>query len=528
MAACYNGPNPADEDPRLRPTIWKWTKENAIDKGLDLSQTKDAINNHFFAGQAKDKWLNDIIGGRKTPFRSVANAAWKAQFNRRQIIKQAQNLSKTQAMGPIGRAAAFAGDIPRELATIGHAVVFPISHAGDLLINPLRWGTVFRGIFNTYRSGWYGKGSQIFHDQMMKDLKKKSLYDLGLRSSVDISEKSHATGLISRIFGKSSERAWDALKVMRYELWEQRMNKYLKPDMTQEQQLELGKEMANWANHATGSVKTVPTIGGLMFGPKLTASKLARLGADPWDTIKTFANWNNATYGQKAVAWTRLAGATQYGVGLAGFLAVNQGFLWATHSNQKVNWSDPDKPDFLAFKGFGMEGYIPGLHTEIRTLAQILATARLNPRTPGLANWQKQDAKDKFGAIAKIGGQYLMHKATPGLEETLELATGQDYQGRPLPALPWVNQPGTAKKPKYDWTEYALTHAPIPLTGPVGYFYKKLREGGTSSLDATAITRALIIFGIGMTGTHIAEDKPNQNMDEAAQVAKAKHILLGY
>jgi hypothetical protein len=105
------------------------------------------------------------------------------------------------------------------------------------------------------------------------------------------------------------------------------MSKYVKPGMSEAEVLDIGKNLADWANHATGSGKgPVSKLGGeVLFGPKLTQSKLNRISADPIKTVKTFANWEGATAGERAVAMTRL-GATQFLLTNLGFLAVNQGF----------------------------------------------------------------------------------------------------------------------------------------------------------------------------------------------------------
>jgi len=65
--------------------IWKWAKANGIDQGLPLEKVHDAINTQFFNGMAPPEWINDILSGRKTPFKALANDAWKAQYNRRII-----------------------------------------------------------------------------------------------------------------------------------------------------------------------------------------------------------------------------------------------------------------------------------------------------------------------------------------------------------------------------------------------------------------------------------------------------------
>jgi hypothetical protein len=56
------------------------------------------------------------------------------------------------------------------------------------------------------------------------------------------------------------------------------------------------------------------------------------------------------------------------------------------------------------------------------------------------------------------------------------------------------------------WGEYAASIGPIPLEGPISYVYQKLKEGGTSALDATTIIKGLILSGLGATGLHVGEE----------------------
>jgi hypothetical protein len=99
--ACYGGPIPVTDDERI--VIWKWAKANGIDKGLPIDKVGDAINEHFFGGQAKPEWITDILSGRKTPFKHLADDAWRKQYNRRTIVQQASELSRMASIGPAGK-----------------------------------------------------------------------------------------------------------------------------------------------------------------------------------------------------------------------------------------------------------------------------------------------------------------------------------------------------------------------------------------------------------------------------------------
>jgi hypothetical protein len=525
MADCYSGPNPVT-DPDERMAIWKWAKENGIDHGLPFEKIHDAINTHFFGGMARPEWINDILSGRKTPFKALADDAWKAQYRRRVITQQAKEVLGAQTLGPftrtLKRIVGVPLSIPRRLAVAGHGIVFPVTHGGDLILRPQSWAVFFRGAFNTWTKSW----SPAAAERLLDSMKRNPLWDTALRSGLDIGERSRAGNLVA-LSGKGSisERAWSMLTAMRFELWNHEMQRWLKPDMSREQVLDIGKNLAEWANHATGSARNpLPFAGNLFFGPKLTASKAARLVADPVKTIATFANWRGASAGEKAVASTRLSGLAQYaGTGLL-FLGVNWGINKALGVDDKknVNFFDPSRSDWLSFKGGGLEWSIPGMHSEIKVLGQILGTAFLDSQAAKKA----LRGQSKSAAIGQILGNYLVSKATPAIGLAKEIATQQVSLGphayRPVP---WSREAGSKKFPRYDPLEYALAHGPIPLTGPIRYFYDQQREAGASALDAVRLTKALIIFGLGLTGLHARQDYEAEQ-ESTPQRAAALHQAI--
>jgi hypothetical protein len=495
---CYSGPNPVT-DPKDRMIIWKWAKENGIDQGLPFAKIHDAINTHFFGGMARSEWIDDILSGRKTPFRTLANDVWRAQYNRRMITQQAQAQMKVYARSPLVNIAGRLWAIPRVFEVLGHGFSFPVTHGGDLALRPESWGVFMRGVLNSWTKSW----SPVAAEKVMATMERHPLYDLALRSVLDVGPKAHITNLV-RATGKGSlsERSFGILQVMRFELWRNEMEKYVTPDMNQETALDIGRNLAEWANHATGSAKgPISNLGGaVLFGPKLTQSKLNRMFVDPVKTINTFSNWETATPGEKAVAWTRLKGSTQYAASAIGFLAANQGFLWATGSHQKINFTDPTKSDFLAFKVGGLEFSLPGMHSEIRTLGRLLATTYMSEKA---LRGESRQAKQ-----GELLGNYLLGKVSPAISLGKELVTGEDFLGRPLP---WKREKSTPTKPRYRLDEYLLTRGPLPLQGPIQYVYDQLRKQGASAQDSTGIIKGLIVTGLpltvmGATGLHVNPD----------------------
>src|SRR5260221_9500140 len=114
--ACYDGPNPVKDEERA--AIWKWAKENAIDKGLPIEKVHDEINKYFFNGVAKPEWKNDILFGMKTPVRAETIDVCRAQHNHFNTIHQTRDLSRLQHMNPVDRAISKMWTEPRRLATL--------------------------------------------------------------------------------------------------------------------------------------------------------------------------------------------------------------------------------------------------------------------------------------------------------------------------------------------------------------------------------------------------------------------------
>jgi hypothetical protein len=196
----------------------------------------------------------------------------------------------------------------------------------------------------------------------------------------------------------------------------------------------------------------------------------------------------------------------------------NQGFLWATGQKDKINFTDPTKSDFLSFKAGGLEFSIPGLHSELRMMSKIFATRWMNN--------QALRGESKEAHVAQILGEYELNKFNPVIGLGLETFMGQTFLRRPLP---WEPEPPLTKrapsKPppaRMGWMEYALSHGPIPLQGPIGFFYDQLRKQGASAQDATTMIKNMILIGlVGATGIHISPDYAPQKSPKEIKAEKA-------
>lgn len=537
VGGTFKGDNPVKDNER--PAIWKWAKDNTDFK--DRASTAQAINDHFFGGRAPDEWLNDIIGGRKTPFKAVSTEMWRRAYDRQTVIRHAQELNRVAGTTLFQRIANTGWNTARTLETIGHAIVFPVSHAGDLLYRPSEWKTFFEGVVRTYGKS-YSKDSAIAR---VADMQRDKLFDLSIRGGLEVGPRSQAMGILGdkgsslterlgekpvlrNIIGAAG-RAWDMLGVMRFELWKKAMQKHIKDGMTDEQLLDFSKNFAEWANDATGAGKgKIANLGGTtLFGPKLTQSKINRV-SEIVNTPADFANWKNLTPGEKAVAWKRLSGFGQYAATRLGFLAVNAGILKYLGSDQKVNVTDPNKGDYLQFKGGGLEGSLPGMGSEIRALSRVLALTYWE-YTPD--SW-KDSLSQKLGkefnqkpratgpkAVYDIAKDYASGKLHPSFQRVSELASGRTWDGRPLP---FSSDKGTPEKPRLSVGEYLGSIGPIPLQGPVKYFYDKVKATGASASESLQITKGLIVAGFGATGAHVKEEHEPKAKKQSGGIREPK------
>jgi hypothetical protein len=502
MNPCYSGSNPLGKlTDQERLGMWKWVKENAIDHGMPLEQVHETFNNHFAGGTLKPEWVNEFLAARKTPFKRASDAAWAAQANRRYIQSQAKHLVNDRNATNLERAAKMVIAGPRYVTVGGgvHFAVFPFSHGGALLLNPLRWKAFARMVFHTWKNISPAQ-AEILRDTMARSPR----FTLAQRSKLDLSTHGNETG-----GGNLSSRGWAALVESRFRIWDAAMDRHTKAGMSVDDIDSIGRELAVWANHATGSGQGVitahPVLSSAFFGPKLTQSYWNRLIGDPVKTLSTFSSWNRATAGEKVVAMQRLRGAMTAATTYTGMLVANQVLLAASGQKDKINWNDPSKSDWLGFKWGGFQWGLPGaMHTELKLIGQIVAAQTMKPEDLAKVGMMVPHGKVAPARLMSLREQYVarqllqyaQNKATPVYGIGKELVTGHDFMGRPLP---WSSDKGDVKHPPISWGEFAWSKAPIPLSAAAGYVYDQLRKAGASVTDASMWMRAVMVGGVSAT-----------------------------
>jgi hypothetical protein len=349
-----------------------------------------------------------------------------------------------------------------------------------------------------------------YHEAMMQDLmhrpnfvkaKRAGLANDPFRFQDDYQNPAIALGIGK--FTRMGNRGFDVLKLLRQDLfdraWEQLDGEQRTP--------EGAKELANAINHATG-ITTGAFLGKLsgpasvaMFAPKLEASRWAFVG-DTLRATKTFASWKDATPSERMAAIAEVKQKGRIAGTYFSLLAINQGLLSAMGSGQAVNFTDPHRGDFLAFKGFGQTISVisPMLHMVglVADLARI-ATAKRS---------KFEQLTPRGEAMGKRLWSYGRGKLSPFAAPIVDVATQADFTGRPLPfsedKVPRYQR--RQGMDRYTWPEYlAQTFSPIPVS-------EALREVWASQgMDHTQMetaTKALSVFVItGGTGVRLSEDK---------------------
>jgi hypothetical protein len=172
-----------------------------------------------------------------------------------------------------------------------------------------------------------------------------------------------------------------------------------------------------------------------------------------------------------------------------------------TGSDQKINYSDPKKPDFLAFKVHGFKVGVASPFIGVMRLFANSYHAAVGERT----KYEKLTSRQK--ELMTVAGKYARGKASPFASFGIDLASQEDYSGR---KLPWSSEPLTRSQrlkgeTPYSAGEYiAQTFTPIPIEEMVKETWGQM---GMGPEEIGKLTRALLIGAtMSATGARVSED----------------------
>lgn len=490
--------------PQQIKTIWEWTKKAYLSKG---DRNLEAIAQ----GVSDDLGLPklDVIRALASPkgVRKLTDETYLRMARSRQAVNSAKNWLNNQTMPGWER---FLRKVPRAFfmaKVFGHGTVGMVTHAGPMMFDPgaakVYWPEFFRQYKLLVSAG--------YHEQMMQRLQADPYFITARRSGLandpfryqDDYQNPKLTSWVGR-WGLAGNRGFDSLKLVRQARWNQIWDSL--PDELRTP--EMAKLVSNGVNHATG-ITTSNLIGKMaepaavaLFAPKLEMSRWALAIGDPVKASKIFINWKNEGPEARAFAMSELKQKARITGTYFSLLALNQSILIASGSDQRINFDNPRRGDFLAFKIAGQN---------VSVISPLLHMVGLFARL-----WHDSTAARK-GVEAVTGrgeamGQdiwsYGRGKLSPFAAPIVDVATQQTFDQRPMPfsadRVPaWMRRQG---KGRWSWPEYLIeTAAPIPASEAIREVWK---SQGMEESDMERAMKALAVFTItGGTGIRLTEDK---------------------
>lgn len=440
----------------------------------------------------------------------IIDAMYQKLSRRRELIQDAKNWLREQSTPGWLK---MIRQVPRIFfidKIIGHGTVGMITHAGLNMFDPGAWGSYWPNFFRQFKLlGWHDGGA--YHQRMMEDLTRDPNFTLARRSGLAndpmrYTDDYQNTWLQTKLhdIGLTGNRGFDALKLFRQARFNQ-----IWADMPESMQnADNAKLVADSVNHATGVVRMPfrEWANWTFFAPKMEGSRWAWMAGDPLKAGKILANWEDSSPGEQKFAIREVKQKASIVGTYLGLLAVNQGLLSATGSKQQINFTDPKKGDFLAFKAGGYKvGIIGPMLGMVRLFANLLH-ASMGKR----GQVEKLTSRsEEFGQIAE---SYARGKLSPFASFAIDLASQSDYEGRPLPfsddKVPaYLRREGVQKYTPAEYLSEQFT--PIPASEAIREVWSKQ---GMSNDEIDTWMKALLIAGtMGGTGAKLAPDTSQSN-----------------
>ena len=550
--------------------IWDYLREHYMDRNFT-----EAIASTGADMGLETTWVEEALT-RTGQTRQLTAEAFRLASERRRAVTEARIWARTANDTPARKVLMTVWNIPRAEAILGHGGVVMFTHAGEHVYEPTDWGRwltnfgrawrisgegMLSGVTDIRQRGLKARATSITHERLMETMqaKKPGLMDDGTpdyRTQVGYDYKiqgglaidpEHAYDdyqLYGRLFGfvgKAGNLGFDAVKFFRDEdfdhVWAKAPDSVkLNEDGTPN--LPYLKELASQINHASG-VGNLGLHGPMgsavksnLFAGSLTASKWARAVGDPAKASKTFANWKNATPQQKWLAKRTLKRAGYFLGTYTGSLLLNNAMLAGTKQKERVNFTDPTKPDWMrpvwGGKTFEFSGNtLDALHFMLGAVAHASGLISTEERRGVKLGRQEQFWRDMV--------RYGQGKLAPQTQIGMELGTGEDVTGKPLPGREDVrSRYMQMKRPGYTPMEYAASKGPIPLSELNAEVRQSLREQGVPDPTANQILHAifspegLTTWAIAMTGARVGKPSPESRPAGGGTSPVAREMTKGF
>jgi hypothetical protein len=451
-------------------TLWESAKKFYIDKGENDwdKMVNDLASDFGLTPKQVREGLASPKGSKK-----ATDEMYRAQINRRAALNNARRWLDNEKAGVIGKLYGKLAERTFRLSILGHGTAFMGTHAPSVryshpILSAKNW---LKGFGYSFK----GKDGRIKNFQDNKDLIYRPTWRVAREAGLENNPFSHDNEApikenSQNIFGRALDaitggRGFDALYHLRQDMFDKEWS-----DLSITQRTpEYAKILAERINNATGYNKGGRIMGGivqspvaraLLFAPKLVYSRFQWLLSDPAKMLTTFAKiatGQKTTLAERMGATYEFTNKVKFLAGLTFALGVNQALLNLTGSNQSINFTDPKKYDWLAYKGFGYQLQTVGAMTRLaRLMFQEIHDAFGN-----LTRFEKSKG-DRMTLAADDFVRYLKSGLSPLTRDIAVAVTGKDYVGN---TVPWSNEQPDRGRRKLTWGEIlAQQFTPIPIS----------------------------------------------------------------
>jgi hypothetical protein len=500
-----------------------WSKAKAyIEQGVD---DFDDLRNKLATDLGMK--VKDVTAelGRSKRVKILADDLWKKQQTARKLREQAKRWIKQTALPGYVRALQTVPKILFGLKVGVYGTVAHGTHAPMVAFQPRFWKAYVIDFGKMYKM----VASPAYYEMQVQDLQRRPNYITARRAGLvndPYQYEDYNSPDTAKYFGNLTgmgNRGYTVLKILRQDMFDQYWNKL--PNSSKIEPV--AKAFADGVNHATGVVKGRAPRGSniALFAPRLEASRVAWLAVDPIIAADTFLRWKNATIEQKVFAVMQLKEKAWVLGTYFSMLALNQGFLSATGSKQKINGIpefmggggfDPMRSDFMKFKVAGMSFAFGNA---------MLSMARLPVRLYQI----RESSGGKLRSLVfpdessySVLGEYGRSQLSPFASLASTLWFKSDWQNRPLPGSdhPVPKRLRASGVAPYTWPEFWSEQVlPIPAEEAAREVWKNGLGMSPEQIKSMRQAMATIAIMAG-TGALLTTDVRGNENTQSAKVTQ--------
>ena len=497
--------------------IWDYANKTYIENGIgykeaiakaaeDLGLTWEQVANAIVT--PKTKGISDEVFLKRNEYNKNKNA----------IEKWIEDKGKSKLVKYYKKIVGF----PKAAMTFGHGHVFVGTHAIQNLTDPSHFAKTIEGFINSYK---FSYGNDVNYQRKIEALKNDINYakanTAGLKNDPDhvsFDEEQSYQKFLGK-FGNAGERGFNAVKVMRQQMFNYEYNNLSESEKLDKKSLEqLAKHINAWTG--TTNLKTPSWVKDATFSSSLEGSRWERIGAPfkaGYYALKGMTKYGTADEKVFAKVWAKRAGRT-LGTYMT-LLAANAAIQSVVNPDKKVNLTNPTKPDFLLPKFGDVEITIDlsaGLLSTIGFLSILYHYMTVDER-------KLPNNKSRGQAMYEQVGKYAQGKLAPFWSLVKDAITRRDYSGN---VVPYSSEQPTGNKRKLEYREYGISHfAPLPIAEGYRVFKTSAEENGVTSAQLDNIVKGLKVGSISaLTGAKIKELR--NEPEEAEPVEKIRNFKL--